>query len=338
MSYDFIKYEPSDGIARVTLNRPEKLNALSLQLRAELIDCLHKADDDPDIRVITLRGAGRAFCAGYDVTPPQTDEERETRSATRDNIRSDMHGLQKTARMMTSIFDLSKPVIAGIHGHVIAGGTDLALHCDLIIAADDANIGFPPVRAMGTPPTHMCTNMVGPQLAKWFMLTGETVTGKQAADMGLVLKSVPAADSDDALKAIFDRKESIRSGGMDSVFDGWLSSVYTPEFVLARPEIIEWHRNIMTSNNVEKYIHVVGAPGKSGEFALNQITAPTLIIVGAGDEYTGPDQALEIKDALDNAETSINIFPTRHGSPFERSVEYNQLILSFFNALESSSF
>ena len=147
-----------------------------------------------------------------------------------------------------------------------------------------------------------------------------------------------AADSDDALKAIFDRKESIRSGGMDSVFDGWLSSVYTPEFVLARPEIIEWHRNIMTSNNVEKYIHVVGAPGKSGEFALNQITAPTLIIVGAGDEYTGPDQALEIKDALDNAETSINIFPTRHGSPFERSVEYNQLILSFFNALESSSF
>ncbi|KAA1297143.1 MAG: enoyl-CoA hydratase [Chloroflexi bacterium] len=202
MSYDFIKYEPSDGIARVTLNRPEKLNALSLQLRAELIDCLHKADDDPDIRVITLRGAGRAFCAGYDVTPPQTDEERETRSATRDNIRSDMHGLQKTARMMTSIFDLSKPVIAGIHGHVIAGGTDLALHCDLIIAADDANIGFPPVRAMGTPPTHMWTYMVGPQLAKWFMLTGETVTGKQAADMGLVLKSVPASDLDDAVEAL----------------------------------------------------------------------------------------------------------------------------------------
>ena len=202
MSYDFIKYEPSDGIARVTLNRPEKLNALSLQLRAELIDCLHKADDDPDIRVITLRGAGRAFCAGYDVTPPQTDEERETRSATRDNIRSDMHGLQKTARMMTSIFDLSKPVIAGIHGHVIAGGTDLALHCDLIIAADDANIGFPPVRAMGTPPTHMWTYMVGPQLAKWFMLTGETVTGKQAADMGLVLKSVPASDLDDAVETL----------------------------------------------------------------------------------------------------------------------------------------
>ena len=192
MTYEFIKYEASDGIGRVTLNRPEKLNALSPQLQAELIECLTDADEDPDIRVITLRGAGRAFCAGYDITPPQTDEDREITKARRGNIRSDMHRLQKTARLMTSIFDLSKPVIAGIHGHVIAGGTDLALHCDIIIAADDANIGFPPVRSMGTPPTHMWTYMVGPQWAKWFMLTGETVSGQEASDMGLVWKSVPA--------------------------------------------------------------------------------------------------------------------------------------------------
>ena len=192
MTYEFIKYEASDGIGRVTLNRPEKLNALSPQLQAELIECLTDADEDPDIRVITLRGAGRAFCAGYDITPPQTDEDREITKARRGNIRSDMQRLQKTARLMTSIFDLSKPVIAGIHGHVIAGGTDLALHCDIIIAADDANIGFPPVRSMGTPPTHMWTYMVGPQWAKWFMLTGETVSGQEASDMGLVWKSVPA--------------------------------------------------------------------------------------------------------------------------------------------------
>ena len=192
MTYEFIKYEASDGIGRVTLNRPEKLNALSPQLQAELIECLTDADEDPDIRVITLRGAGRAFCAGYDITPPQTDEDREITKARRGNIRSDMQRLQKTARLMTSIFDLSKPVIAGIHGHVIAGGTDLALHCDIIIAADDANIGFPPVRSMGTPPTHMSTYMVGPLWAKWFMLTGETVSGQEASDMGLVWKSVPA--------------------------------------------------------------------------------------------------------------------------------------------------
>lgn len=206
MSYEFIKYEVTDnGVAKVLLNRPEKLNALSLPLQAELYECLQAADDDPAVRVITLRGAGRAFCAGYDVTPPQTDEDRRASEERRGNIRQDMHRLRKTARLMTSVFDLSKPVIAGIHGHVIAGGTDLALHCDMVIAADDANIGFPPVRSMGTPPTHMWTYMVGPQWAKWFMLTGETVSGKEAQEMGLVLKSVPAKGLDAAVDGLANK-------------------------------------------------------------------------------------------------------------------------------------
>ena len=209
MTYEVIKYEASVGIARVTLNRPEKLKALSPQLQAELIECLTNADEDPDIRVITLRGAGRAFCAGYDITPPQTDEDREITKARRGNIRSDMQRLQKTARLITSIFDLSKPVKAGIHGHVIAGATDLALHCDIVIAADDANIGFPPVRSMGTPPTHMWTYMVGPQWAKWFMLTGETVSGKEASDMGLVLKSVPGEGLDAAVEDLANKMAKI---------------------------------------------------------------------------------------------------------------------------------
>jgi len=206
MTYEFIKYEVTDnGVAKVLLNRPEKLNALSLPLQAELYECLQAADDDPAVRVITLRGAGRAFCAGYDVTPPQTDEDRRASEERRGNIRQDMHRLRKTARLMTSVFDLSKPVIAGIHGHVIAGGTDLALHCDMVIAADDANIGFPPVRSMGTPPTHMWTYMVGPQWAKWFMLTGETVSGKEAQEMGLVLKSVPAEGLDAAVDGLANK-------------------------------------------------------------------------------------------------------------------------------------
>jgi len=206
MTYEFIKCEVTDnGVAKVLLNRPEKLNALSLPLQAELYECLQAADDDPAVRVITLRGAGRAFCAGYDVTPPQTDEDRRASEERRGNIRQDMHRLRKTARLMTSVFDLSKPVIAGIHGHVIAGGTDLALHCDMVIAADDANIGFPPVRSMGTPPTHMWTYMVGPQWAKWFMLTGETVSGKEAQEMGLVLKSVPAEGLDAAVDGLANK-------------------------------------------------------------------------------------------------------------------------------------
>ena len=191
MGYQFIEYEASNGIGRVSLNRPEKLNALSRELQDELVDCLERADDDPDVRVMTLRGNGRAFCAGYDITPPSNPEAQAAAQERRDNIRSDIHRMKRTPNTMNSILNLSKPVIAGVHGYCIAGGTDLAMHCDIIIAADDAQIGFPPVRSMGTPPTHMWTYMVGPQWAKWFLLTGESVSGTRAEELGLVWKSVP---------------------------------------------------------------------------------------------------------------------------------------------------
>ena len=199
MSYQFIKYEASDGVGRVLLDRPEKLNALSRELQDELVDCLERADDDPDVRVMTLRGSGRAFCAGYDITPPSTPEAQAAAQRQRDNIRADIHRMKRTPNTMNSILNLSKPVIAGVHGYCIAGGTDLAMHCDIIIAADDAQIGFPPVRSMGTPPTHMWTYMVGPQWAKWFLLTGESVSGKRAEEIGLVWKSVPGEGLDAAV-------------------------------------------------------------------------------------------------------------------------------------------
>ena len=169
MSYQFIKYEASDGVGRVLLDRPEKLNALSRELQDELVDCLERADDDPDVRVMTLRGSGRAFCAGYDITPPSTPEAQAAAQRQRDNIRADIHRMKRTPNTMNSILNLSKPVIAGVHGYCIAGGTDLAMHCDIIIAADDAQIGFPPVRSAWEPRRRadMWTYMVGPQWAKW---------------------------------------------------------------------------------------------------------------------------------------------------------------------------
>lgn len=199
MSYQFIEYSASDGIARVRLDRPEKLNALSRELQDELVDCMERADDDLEVRVITLRGNGRAFCAGYDITPPSTPEAQAAAQVARDNIRADIHRMKRTPTTMNAILNLSKPVIAGVHGYCIAGGTDLAMHCDIIIAADDAQIGFPPVRSMGTPPTHMWTYMVGPQWAKWFLLTGESVSGARAEELGLVWKSVPGEGLDAAV-------------------------------------------------------------------------------------------------------------------------------------------
>lgn len=202
MPYNYIKYEASDGIGRVTLDRPEKLNALSQELQDELMDCLRAADDDPDIRVMTLRANGRAFSAGYDITPPaeQTPEEEALARERRENIRWDIHRMKRTPARWTELLNLSKPVIVGIHGYCLAGGTDLAMHCDILIAADDAQIGFPPVRSMGAPPTHMWTYMVGPQWAKWFLLTGESVNGQEAQEIGLVWKSVPREDLDDSVE------------------------------------------------------------------------------------------------------------------------------------------
>ena len=200
MTYEFIEYNASDGVGRVFLARPQKLNALSRELQAELVDCMQMLDDDPDIRVMTLMGRGRAFCAGYDITPPATPEAARVAQEARDNIRTDIHRMKQTPNTMSQILNLSKPVIAGIHGYCIAGGTDLAMHCDISIAADDAQIGFPPVRSMGAPPTHMWTYMVGPQWAKWFLLTGESVSGKRAEEIGFVWKSVPREDLEDTVE------------------------------------------------------------------------------------------------------------------------------------------
>jgi len=188
MAYEYILYEKRDSIAYVTLNRPEKLNALSVALQEELIDAMRQAEADEGVRVVVLRANGRAFSSGYDIAP-SAPERAEGRYA---NIRGDIQNLHRTVERWNAIWNLSKPVIAQVHGYCLAGGTDLALHCDIVIAAEDAIFGFPPVRSMGAPPTHMWTYMVGPQWAKYMLLTGNPIDGKTAEGIGLVWKAVPA--------------------------------------------------------------------------------------------------------------------------------------------------
>ena len=185
----YIQYQKDGGIARVTLNRPEKLNALSQQLQNELSGAVAEADADDEVHVIVIKGNGRAFSAGYDITPRQeSDEDRRQRT-----IRRDIQNLRRTQGRWDALLNTSKPVIAQVHGYCLAGGTDLALHCDIIVAAEDATFGFPAVRAMGSPPTHMWTYLVGPQWAKYLIMTGNSVDGKTAERIGLVWKAVPAA-------------------------------------------------------------------------------------------------------------------------------------------------
>jgi len=194
--FEAILYEVERGRARITLNRPEKLNALSNQLLNELHEALWEADEDTEVHAVVIRGAGRSFSAGYDLAPrppanpPQRRRDTKYRGAR--SFDDDTWQLERAQRMRMAIFDMHKPVIAQVHGHCLAGGTDVALLCDMVIAADDAKIGFPPARDLGALPNNMWLYNAGPQWAKRLLLTGDTITGAEAAEIGLVLKAVPA--------------------------------------------------------------------------------------------------------------------------------------------------
>jgi len=206
MSYEQITYAVENGRARLTLNRPEKRNALSDALLDELEHALWQADDDLDVHCVILRGAGKAFCAGYDLDPSNYQRPDDgVRRRTGATIDDDMWMLERRQRRMRALWEMHKPVIAQVHGHCLAGGTDLAFYCDMVIAADDANIGFPPARNLGALPNQMWIYNCGPQWAKRLLLTGDTVSGADAAEIGLILKAVPGDMLEAEVEALADR-------------------------------------------------------------------------------------------------------------------------------------
>jgi enoyl-CoA hydratase len=217
-SYRYIRYEVEAGRARITLARPEKRNALSLDLLRELHDAVWEADDDQRVHALVLRGEGPSFCAGYDLSQglgrASAGEGRgQTDAASSETVPrrgvatagDDAWHLQRAQRLRMALFDAHKPVVAQVHGHCLAGGTDLALLCDMVIAADDAVFGFPPARDLGVLPTQMWLYHVGPQWAKRLLLTGDTITGAEAARLGLVLKAVPPDLLEGEVEGLVDR-------------------------------------------------------------------------------------------------------------------------------------
>lgn len=199
--FEQIIYEVEDGRARITFNRPGKRNALSVALLEELNRALWEADNDSGVHSVILRGAGSCFSAGYDLTPGLNQEEKRPAPDRRyrdggiyadPTIDDDIWRLEQSQRLRMALFDMHKPSIAQVHGYCLAGGTDIALLCDMVIAADDAVIGFPPARDLGSLPNQMWIYHCGPQWAKRLTLTGDTITGAEAVQIGLVMKSVPA--------------------------------------------------------------------------------------------------------------------------------------------------
>jgi enoyl-CoA hydratase len=205
MSYEHILYEVDRGRARITLNQPKRRNPLSLGLLAELAHALWEADDDRAVHSVILRAEGPAFSAGYDLTPASNERDDGVDRRTGKGIDEDAWELERYQRHLRVLWEMHKPSIAQVHGHCLAGGTDLALYCDFVITADDANIGFPPLRNMGSPPNHLWLYNCGPQWTKRMLLTGDTISGADAAKIGFALKSVPPQHLEAEVEGLADR-------------------------------------------------------------------------------------------------------------------------------------
>lgn len=191
--------DPAPAVRRLTLNRPKKRNALSHRLRGELFAALRAADADPDVRVIIIRGGGPCFSAGYDLA--QDPSEPLPWGITRADGGWARHVLQGWFEMM----DLATPVIAQVHGFCLAGGTELATACDLVYVAEDAQIGYPPVRSMSSPDMAWHVWLMGMRRAMEAMLTGDSMSGLEAVEAGFANRAFPVERLDDEVLAIASR-------------------------------------------------------------------------------------------------------------------------------------
>lgn len=191
--------DPAPFIRRLTLNRPQKRNALSHALRTALFDALRQADADPQVRVVIIRGAGTNFSAGYDLA--QDPGETAPWPISPADGAWARHVLSGWFEMM----DLSTPVIAQVHGYCLAGGSELAAACDLVYVADDAQVGYPPVRSMSSPDMAWHVWLLGMRRAMEAMLTGDSMTGREAVEAGFANRSFPSERLDVEVLAIAER-------------------------------------------------------------------------------------------------------------------------------------
>ena len=185
-----IRYEVAGRTATITLDRPERLNAIDRSMPGEIRRAVEAANEDPAVHVIVLAGAGRAFCAGYDLKE-FAEGGLGTQPPVWDPIR-DYRFMKRNTDDFMSLFRSLKPTICQVQGYAVAGGSDIALCCDLVVMAEDARIGYMPARVWGCPTTAMWVYRLGAERAKAMLLTGDTIDGRQAAAWGLVLEAVPA--------------------------------------------------------------------------------------------------------------------------------------------------
>jgi enoyl-CoA hydratase len=199
-------------VARITLNRPEKMNSLSQELLFELNDALHDLEADDDVRVIIVRGAGRTFSAGYDLAPARGGADAVVRrykardGQNRRLLMGTRTGMQQITDIHMYFWNMAKITIAQIHGYALAGGCELAMMADLVTAADDAQLGHPGLRGLGTSRTGVIWPLViGMRKAKELYYTGDSVTGAEAERIGMINHAFPKDELDARTIEMADR-------------------------------------------------------------------------------------------------------------------------------------
>ena len=206
MQFTTLRVETDGRIGRIVLDRPDRMNAINEEMPRELRSAVEALNRDDSVHVIVLSGAGKAFCAGYDLQlfaesprPGPLSQDMPWDSTI------DYRRMADDTACFMSLWRSYKPVICKIHGVAIGGGTDMALCSDITIMASDAKIGYPPVRVWGSPQTAMWVYRLGAERAKMMLLTGDLITGTEAAAMGLVARAVPPEELDAAVDALAQR-------------------------------------------------------------------------------------------------------------------------------------
>ncbi len=204
MSYSTLLYEKQGRIARITLNRPDRLNAINEAMPGEIRRAVAQANDDDDVHVIVLAGAGRAFCSGYDLKMFAEGETAGVQPMPWDPMR-DYKLMRGWTDDFFSLWRSYKPTLCKVHGYAVAGGSDIALCADIVVMAEDARIGYMPARVWGCPTTAMWVYRIGAEKAKRMLFTGDTIDGRTAKEWGLVHDAVPADRLDAAVDTLAER-------------------------------------------------------------------------------------------------------------------------------------
>ena len=218
-------YERAGRIARITLNRPERGNGITMDMPRELTACVERANLDPEVHVIALSGNGTGFCGGYDLVDSAQNMAMENAQSVdlkgtpldpliqmKNHIPNsnwdpmiDYAMMSRNVKGFMSLFHSDKPVVCKVHGFCVAGGTDMALCSDLLVIADDAKIGYPPARVWGSPTTAIWVHRLGIEKAKRLLFTGDCLSGKEAQEWGLAIESAPADQLNERFEILLNR-------------------------------------------------------------------------------------------------------------------------------------